>query len=101
MSSRIATFVVALAVAGTVLAPASSQAQAAPGPRFATEGSSWITLFWNQVLDKLAPLSDVGGFLGGSRFAPVIGIPVTGHESEGGSNIDGNGRAIPEGTSSL
>ena len=83
MSRRIATYVVALAVAGTVLVPASSYAQANPGSRADAKASTWISALWNRVLDQVT--------IDGSWIASQIGIEIH-SDSDEGAGMDANGR---------
>ncbi len=101
MSRRIAVCALALAIAGAVLVPAPSSALAFPGSRAASAGSSWFVALWDQLVDRLVPLSEAGIQIDGNGFASQItaqaGIQIDGNgtNSEAGIQIDGNGRPAP------
>ncbi|HEV7668381.1 MAG TPA: hypothetical protein VGS22_07645 [Thermoanaerobaculia bacterium] len=88
MSRRIVVCALALAIAGAVVVPSTSHAQAAPGSL--TEGS-WLSGLWNQVLDT------IGIQIDGNGIASQIGIQIDGNgtRSDIGIQIDGNGSAAP------
>ncbi len=92
MSRRIVRYAMALAFAGSLLAPSSSFAQGSPADRV-DAGLSWITDFLSQVLEKLAPVSDVGIQIDGNGIASNVGIQIDGNgiASQFGIQIDGNG----------
>jgi hypothetical protein len=87
-----------LALAGSFLVPSSSSAQGFPGSRAATAGASWFVALWDQLIDRLVPLSDAGIQIDGNGFASQItaqaGIQIDGNgtPADAGIQIDGNGR---------
>jgi hypothetical protein len=90
MSRRIAVCALALAIAGAMVVPSTSYAQSTPD-------SSWLSALWQQVIDKLGPLAEIGIQIDGNGIASNIGIQIDGNgtRSEIGIQIDGNGSATP------
>ena len=84
MSRRIAVCAVSLFVVGATLLPSTSSAQTSPASRFAIEPMSWLSALWEQVIDRIVPLSEAG-----------IQIDGNGINAEAGIQIDGNGRTAP------
>ncbi len=101
MSGRIAVCALSLVIAGAVLVPSPSLAQADSGSRAAIGGFGWLSALWEQVIDRFVPLSDAGIQIDGNGFASQItaqaGIQIDGNgtNSDAGIQIDGNGRTAP------
>ncbi len=101
MSRRIAVCALSLVLAGAVLVPSSSFAQASPGSRAALGAISWLSSLWEQVLDRIVPLDEAGIQIDGNGFASQVtaqaGIQIDGNglNAEAGIQIDGNGRPAP------
>ncbi len=94
MSPRIARRAIALAFVGSLLAHSTSFAQGGPADRVYA-GLSWIEGLLSQVLEKLAPLAEIGIQIDGNGIASQIGIQIDGNgiASQIGIQIDGNGGA--------
>ena len=101
MSRRIAVCAFSLIISGAVLVPSSSFAQASPASRAAIGPMSWLSALWEQVLDRIVPLSEAGIQIDGNGFASQVtaqaGIQIDGNgiNAEAGIQIDGNGRPAP------
>ncbi len=101
MSRRIAVCAVSLFVLGAALIPSASFAQAAPASLVGSGPLGWLSSLWEQVLERIVPLSEAGIQIDGNGLATQLtaeaGIQIDGNgiNAEAGIQIDGNGRTAP------